>query len=100
LQLYAKASDLHEIFTEGGQWATEQMINFGVTPEHGLDTGIVFRIRQEVRKVVNGHSFILILQMAALIRCALAEVRTVAVLLVIYICKYMARTLRSSKDGD
>jgi len=32
--------------------------------------------------VVNGHSFILIRQMAALARCGLAEVCTVAVLLV------------------
>jgi len=75
------------------------VINFGGDPDHRMDTGIVFPICQ-VRKAVNGHSFILILQMEALVRCALAEVRTVAVLLVIYICKYMARTLRSSKDGD
>jgi len=32
--------------------------------------------------VVNGHSFVLIRQMAALVRCALAEVCTVPVLLV------------------
>jgi len=35
-------------------------------------------------KVVNGHSFILIRQMAALVRCVLAEVYTVPVLLVHY----------------
>jgi len=34
--------------------------------------------------VVNGHSFILIRQMAALVRRALAEVCTVAVLLVLH----------------
>ena len=54
-------------------------------PDHRLlDTGIVFRIRQywEIRKVVNGHSFILIRQMAALVRRALAEVCTAPVLLV------------------
>jgi len=41
-----------------------------------LDTGIVFRIRHywEIWKVVNGHSFIVIRQMAALVRRALAEV--------------------------
>jgi len=34
-------------------------------PDHRLDTGIVFRIRQywEIRKVINGHSFTLIRQM-------------------------------------
>jgi len=49
-----------------------------------MDTGIVFRIRHywEIRKVVNGHSFILIRQMAAPIRRALAEVCTVPVLIV------------------
>ena len=45
---------------------------------------IVFRIRHywEIRKVVNGHSFILIRQMAALVRRALTEVCTVPVVLV------------------
>jgi len=51
-------------------------------PDHRLDTGIVFRIRHywEIRKVVNGHSFILIRQMAELVRRALTEVCTVPVL--------------------
>jgi len=42
---------------------------------HRLDTEIVFRIRHycEIRKVINGHSFILIRQMAELVRRALAE---------------------------
>jgi len=50
--------------------------------DHRLDTGIVFRIRRycEIRKVVNRHSFILIRQMAALVRRALAEVCAVPVL--------------------
>jgi len=61
-----------------------KQLNFGGDPDHRLDTGIVFRIRHywEIRKVVNGHSFILICQMAALVRRALAEVCTVPVLLV------------------
>jgi len=48
-----------------------------------LETGIVFRIRHywEIRKVLNGHSFVLIRQMAALVRRALAEVCSVPVLL-------------------
>ena len=61
-------------------------LNFGGDLDHHLDTRIVFRIRHcwEIRKVVNRHSFILIRQMAALVRCALAEVCIVPVLLVIY----------------
>ena len=53
--------------------------NFGGDPDHRLDTGIVFRIYHywEIWKVVNGHSCILIHQMAALVRHALAEVCTV-----------------------
>jgi len=38
-------TDLHEIFREGWQWADEQMIKFGVDPDHRLDTGFVIRIR-------------------------------------------------------
>jgi len=80
--------DLHEIFTEGWQWANEQVIKFsGDNQAHRLDTGIIFfRIRRywEIREVVNGHSFILISSdlpdMAALVRGALAEVCTVPVL--------------------
>jgi len=60
-------------------------LNFGGDPYRRLDTGIVFRIRHywEIRKTVNGHSFILIRLMAALVRRALAEVCTATVLLVI-----------------
>ena len=52
--------------------------NSGGDEDHHLDTGIVFWIRYywRIRKVVNGHSFILIRQMAALVRRALAEVCT------------------------
>jgi len=59
-------------------------LNFRGDPDYRLDTGTVFRIRHycEKRKVVNGHSFILIRQTAALVRRALAEVCTVPVLLV------------------
>jgi len=47
--------------------------------------GIVFWICQywEIRKVVNGHTFILICKMAAQVRRTLAEVCTVPVLLVV-----------------
>jgi len=71
--------DLREIFREGWQWASEQMIT-----NNRLDTEIIFHFRHhwEIRKVVNGHSFILIRQMAALVRCALAEVCTVPMPLV------------------
>jgi len=57
-------------------------LNFVDDPDHRLDTGIVFRIRHywEIRQVVNGHR-----QMVALVRRALAEVCTVAVLLVLNI---------------
>jgi len=43
-------------------------LNFGGDPDHRLDTGIVFRIRHywSIRKMVNGHSFVLIRKMAAL----------------------------------
>jgi len=48
--------DLREIFREGWQWTSEQMIT-----NNRLDTGIIFQIRHhwEIRKVVSGHSFIL-----------------------------------------
>jgi len=67
-----------------GNGPLNKRLNFGGDPDHRLDTGIVFRIRHcwEIRKLVNGHSFILICQIAALVRRALAEVRTVPVLLV------------------
>jgi len=51
-------------------------LNFGGNPDDRLDTGIVFQIRHswEITKVVNGYKLplILICQMAALVRCALA----------------------------
>jgi len=33
--------DLHEIFREGWQWTSEQMIKFGGDPDYRLDTEIV-----------------------------------------------------------
>ena len=67
-----------------GNEPMDSWLNFGGDPCHHLDTGIVFRIRHywEIRKVINGHSFILIRQMAVLVRGALAEVCTVPELLV------------------
>jgi len=45
-------------------------LSFGGDSDHRLDTGIVFRIRHRIGRygVVNGHSFILIRHMAALVR--------------------------------
>jgi len=78
--------DLHEIFRKGWQWdgSMNKRLQLGGDPDHRLATGVVFQIRHywEVRKVINEHSFILIRQMAALVRRALAEVCTVPVLLV------------------
>jgi len=51
-------------------------ISFRGYPDHRLDTGIVFRIRRywEIRKVAERHSFILICQVASLVRRLLAVV--------------------------
>ena len=67
-----------------GNGPMNKCLNFGGDPDHRLDTRIVFRIRHywEIRKVVNGHSFIMISQMAALVRRVLVEVCSVPVLLV------------------
>jgi len=68
-----------------GNGRMNMWLNFGGDPDHRLDTEIVFRIRHywEIRKVVKGQSIILIRQMAALVRRALAEICTVQVLLVV-----------------
>ena len=73
-------------------------LNFGLDPDRRLDTGIVFRIRHcwEIRKVLNGHSFILIRQIAALVGRSLAEVCTVPVLLVFFLFWFSASTLQRS----
>ena len=56
----------------GNNGPMNKWLNFVGDPDHRLDTGIVFRICHywEIRKVVNGHSFILIRQVAALVRRA------------------------------
>jgi len=48
-------TDLHEIFREGWQWASEQMMIFWWRSGYRLDTGTVFRVRHswEIRKVVS-----------------------------------------------
>ena len=70
-------TDLHEIFRELGNGPMNKLLDFGVDPDHRLDrpTGIVFQICHywEIRKVVNGHSFMLIRQVAALVSHALNE---------------------------
>jgi len=67
-----------------GNGPLKKWLNFGGDPDHRLHTGIVFRIRHywEIRKAINGHSLVLIHQMAALVRRSLAEVCTVPLLLV------------------
>jgi len=65
-----------------GNGPMNKRLNFGGDdPDRRLDTGIVFQICHywKIRKVVNG--FILIRNIAALVRLALAEVCTVSPLL-------------------
>jgi len=64
---------------QGWQWADEQILNFGGDPDHRLDTGIVFRFVTTGR-YEKSLTDILIRQVVALVRCALAEVCTVPVL--------------------
>ena len=74
-----------------GNMPTNKCLNFGGDPHHRLDTGIVFRIRHywEIRKWLTDINLlqlvILIRQMAALVRRALAEVCSVPMLLVKHI---------------
>ena len=58
--------DLHEIFREGWQWASQQMVKFWW--RSGSRIGIRIQIR---------------IHIAMLVRCALVEVCTVPVLLVL-----------------
>jgi len=48
-------TNLHEILSEGLQWANEKMIKFWWRSGSPLDTGIVFRMRHhwKIRKVVS-----------------------------------------------
>jgi len=52
-----------------GSGPVNKRLHFGGDPDHCLDTGIVFRVRHywKIRKVINGHSFVLIRQMAAVV---------------------------------
>jgi len=53
-----------------GNGPMSKWLNFGGDTDHRLHTGIVVRIRHrwEIRKVVNGYSFTLIRQMAAVVK--------------------------------
>jgi len=53
-----------------GNGQVNKCLNFDGDPDYRLDTRIVFRVRHywEIRKVVNGYSFILIRRMAGLVR--------------------------------
>ena len=77
-------TDLHEIFREGWQWAIEQTVKFWWRSGSPSGYRDCLRIRHywEIQKMVNEHSFILIRQMAALVRRALSEVCSVSVLLI------------------
>jgi len=77
-------------FREGCQWASEQVVKFWRRPESGYrdcfpDSAL---LGWYIRKVANGHSFISICQMVALVRRALAEVCTVPVLLTVVCVRY------------
>ena len=69
-----------------GNGPLNKWLNFGGDPVQCLDTGIVFRIRHywEIRNVENGHSFVLIRQMTAMVRRALVEVCN-TLMLVVYL---------------
>ena len=72
-----------------GTGPLNRRLNFGGGPDHRLDTGIVLRIRHywAYGKWLTDINQLLILirQMAALVRHALAEVCTLAVLLITYL---------------
>jgi len=80
-----------------GNGPINKSLNFGADLNHRLDAGIGFQICHcwETRKVVNGHSFILIHQMATLVRRALAEVCDVPVLLVLIVSHFLPRSQKS-----
>jgi len=52
-------TDLHEIFREGWQWPMNKWLNFGGDPDHRLDTGTAFWIRDSSllgdMECGNGH---------------------------------------------
>jgi len=70
-----------------GNWPMNRRLNFGSDPEHRLDTGIVLRICH------YWETFILICQMAALVRGTLVEVCTVPVLLVVILLGHLQHYL-------
>jgi len=82
-------TDLHDILREGWQWANERMIKFRWRSALPFRYRDCFRIRHywEIPKSAwlteINLPLILIRQMAALVRRALAEVRAVPVLLVL-----------------
>ena len=69
------------IFMEGWQWANEQVKFWwrSGSPSGYRDCFPDSSLFGDIRKVVNGHSFILIRQVAALVRRAFAAVCIVAV---------------------
>ena len=95
-------TDLHEIFREGWQWVSEQVIKFCWRSGSPFGYSDCFPDSSlwEIQKMINGHSFIPIRQVAALVRRALADVCSVPVLLVLSVkltrshaAKYRANTL-------
>jgi len=68
-------TDLHEIFREGLQWPVNKRLNFGGGSAARLDTGIVFWIRHYGKLLTDINLLpIVIRQMAAMVRRALAEI--------------------------
>jgi len=85
-----------------GNGPMNDWLNFGGSSDYRLDTAIVFLIRHrlEIRKVVHGHSFILIRQMTALVRRALVEACTVPVLLVANLIEYFFSAQKHSPNYE
>jgi len=79
-------TDLREIFSKLGNGSMKKLLNFGGDPDHRMDTGIVFGFVANGRygKWLTDINLLLMLirQMVALVRRALADVCTVPVLLV------------------
>jgi len=85
-----------------GNGPVNKRLNFGGNPDYCLDTGIVFPICHywEIREVDMNLLLLLICQMAALVRHALAEVCTVPVLLVNVTLVQKANTTEIRRDAS
>ena len=85
-------TDSHEISREGWQWATKKLILVAIRIAvwiHGLFSGFITVGRYGKWLTCINLLLILIRQMAALVRCALAEVCIVPVLRVLFLFSYI-----------